>query len=86
MHAILPRFLAARVLVAAHDVATYKRLDDLSGRLYKLDSDIAVAGQSFRASRSKGLKELGRLFPEAQKLHEELAGELAKIVSAQAQR
>lgn len=46
MRAILPRFLTARVVVAGHDMATYERLSELTNRFYKLDADIAAAGQT----------------------------------------
>jgi hypothetical protein len=81
MRAILPRFLTARVVVAAHDMATYERLSELSNRLYKLDADIAVAGRTFRTSRAQGLKELQRLSREVQQLRPSLPGDLAKLMS-----
>lgn len=81
MRAILPRFFTARVMVAAHDIATYERLSDLTSRLYKLDSDIAVAGQQFRESRKDGLKALQLLYRGAQQLHPRLPDELAKVIS-----
>lgn len=68
-------------MVAAHDIATYERLSDLTSRLYKLDSDIAVAGQQFRQSRKDGLKALQLLYMEAQQLHPRLPDELAKVIS-----
>jgi hypothetical protein len=81
MRAILPRFLTARVMVAAHDVATYESLNGLSHRFYRLDADIALAGQTLRTSRAQGLKELQRLSREAQQLHGRLPHELAKLMA-----
>lgn len=69
MSLLSPKFLYARILVAAHNLPTYDRLSGLSNRFYKLDADIAVASKQFRASRGEGLKALRHLFQEAQLLH-----------------
>lgn len=81
MRAILPRLFTARVMVAAHDIAAYERLTQFTLRLYKLDSDIAMASQQFRRSQKDGLLVLQRLYREAQQLHQALPSELAKEVS-----
>jgi hypothetical protein len=79
---VLPKLLAARVKLAAHDYSIYQKVSRITQDFYSLDANIALTELKFKKSKEIGLREFQELSKQAQKLHGRLPSVLASIIGA----